>query len=94
MVEGVTKLDVARQVHLQYTVNEMPIWIFQNHSPCEPKMVLTCVLNPLKSLGVMFWCFMFIHKNIKRVKCGVDLSLDFRSSCVVVLKFYLNRELP
>ena len=61
---------------------------------CEPKMVLTCVLNPLKPLGVMFWCFMFTHKNIKRVKCGVDLSLDFRSSCVVVLKFYLNRELP
>ena len=66
----------------------------QCDEPCEPKMMLTCVLNPLKPLEVIFWCFMFIHKNIKRVKCGVDLSLDFRSSCVVVLKFYLNRELP
>ena len=57
-------------------------------------MVLTCVLKPLKPLEIRFWCFMFTHKNIKRVKCGVDLSLGFRSSCVVVLKFYLNRELP
>ena len=37
---------------------------------------------------------MFTHKNIKRVKCGVDLSLDLRMCRVVVLKFDSNRELP
>ena len=57
-------------------------------------MVPTCVLNPLKPLEIMFRCLMFTHKNIKKVKCGVDLSLDLRLCRVVVLKFNFNRELP
>ena len=48
-------------------------------------MMLTCVLNHLKPLEVMFWCTMFTHKNIKRVKCSVDLNLDLRSCRVVVI---------
>ena len=36
----------------------------------EPKMVPTCVINPSKSLGVGFWCFMIILKNIKGVRFG------------------------
>ena len=32
---------------------------------------------------------MFSHKNIKKVKCGVDLNLDLRSCRVVILKFKL-----
>ena len=35
---------------------------------CEPKRVPTCVLNPLKPLGVGFQCFMLFLKNIKRMK--------------------------
>ena len=46
--------------------------------PYEPKMVPTCVVNPSKPLGVRCLCFMIIHKNIKRVKHGVDLSLDLK----------------
>ena len=37
--------------------------------------------------------FYVTHKNIKRVKCNVDLSLDLRLCRVVVLKFNFNREL-
>jgi hypothetical protein len=37
---------------------------------------------------------MIIHKNIKRVKCGVDLSLDIRWCCVVVLRFKFNEGMP
>ena len=38
--------------------------------------------------------FNVTHKNIKRMKCGVDLSLDLRLCRVVVLKFDFNREFP
>ena len=37
--------------------------------------------------------FYITYKNIKRVKCGVDLNLDLRSCRVVVLKFKFNKEL-
>ena len=45
---------------------------------CEPKMVATCVINPLKSLGVGFLCFMIVLKNIKRVRLSVKLCLGLR----------------
>ena len=45
---------------------------------CEPKMVPTCVTNPLKPLRVGFRCIMIILKNIKRVMLGVKLCLGLR----------------
>ena len=45
---------------------------------CEPKMVPTCDVNPLKTLGFGFRCFMIIPKNIIRVKLGEKLCLSLR----------------
>ena len=41
-------------------------------------MVPTCDINPLKTLGLGFRCFMNIPKNINRVKLGVKLCLSLR----------------
>ena len=48
------------------------------HVMCEPKMVPTCAINPSKPLGVGFWCFTIILKNIRRVRLGVKSCLGFR----------------
>ena len=50
----------------------------------SPKWCPHVLINFLKPLVVTFLCVMIIYKNIKRVKCGVDLSLDLRLCCVVV----------
>ena len=50
---------------------------------CEPKMVPTYDVNPLKPLGVGFCCFMIISKNIKNVRLGVNLCLGFRFFYIV-----------
>ena len=38
---------------------------------------ITCVVNPLKTLGLGFRCFMIIPKNMNKVKLGVNLCLSF-----------------
>ena len=52
--------------HTEQEWLEMSVVLLENtKTECEPKMVPTCVLNPLKPLEITFLCFMIILKNIK-----------------------------
>ena len=72
-----------------HRIRGMPWW-----STVSPKWFPHVLLNLLTLLVFRFWCVVIIHKNIKRVKCGVDLNLDLRLCWVVVLKFNFNEGTP
>ena len=63
-------------------------------SGVSPKWCPHVLINPLKPFLVRLSCVVIIHKNIKIMKCGVDLSLDIRWCCVVVSRFKFNEGMP